>query len=393
MCGLVGIAGKIGVNEEKAFKTMLFLDELRGKHSTGVAFMQGYNEKPEFKVVKAAVRGSEFVELKDFTQALARKNYVLIGHNRFATQGAIVQENSHPFEFENVIGAHNGSLKWGWKTAFHDSLNRVVDSEAIYSELNHSDAQGVWEKLNGAAALTWLDKTDNTVRFLRNKERPLFYTTANKGETLVWASEPWMIHVAFGREGIALDKNPVEVAINTEYVFDIKMKLGHKISVTRNAVKEYVAPKWTPSTTSYYSGSSDIDDYQGKRWLKQEGIKEGEEVEFTVTKVTDYLEGNIQKARLTCETLKGCPLFIYNIDSLEYSALLDEMWQFEDCVFVGTVKYSSYSGFIAQISSVRNTYFTVQEIAEAEEADEKEELEKEIKLLAASLGEKGEKLH
>ncbi len=389
ICGLVGIAGKIGANEEKAFKTMLFLDELRGKHSTGVAFLQGYNEKPEFKVVKAAQRGAEFVENKVFTTALARKNYVLIGHNRYATQGAIVDENAHPFEFENVIGAHNGSLAWGWKTSFHDSEKRVVDSEAIYSEVNHSDAATMWPKLKGAAALTWLDKRDNSLHFLRNKERPLFFATANKGETIVWASEPWMIHVGCGRENITLDKNPVEVAIDTEYVFNISMKAGHKISVTRNPVQAYVAPKWEPYKRSYYESS--VDDYQGKRWLEKEGVKEGDTVPFVVTKIVDYMEGGLQKARLDCETLTGCPMFIYNIDAILYDDLLLEMWEATGLIYEGVIKYSSYSGFIGTIATVKSTMVTVDELEELTQEDDS--LENEIKLLAASLGDGGGKLH
>lgn len=399
MCGLVGFAGKIGANEEKAFKTMLFFDELRGQHSTGVAFMQGYNEKPEFKVVKEAMRGATFIEHKEFTQTLARKNYILIGHNRFATAGAIVQENSHPFEFEHVIGAHNGSLKFGWKTAFHDSLQREVDSEALYSELNHTDTATMWGKLNGAAALTWLDKRDNTLHFLRNKERPLFYATANKGETIVWSSEPWMIHVACGRNGIDLDRNPVEVAENTEYVFNVKMKLGHKVTVKRNPVVAYVAPKWEYSKP-YNSGYSyHSDDVNGDEWLRKEGVKEGDEIEFTIVRVIDYLEqgSSAARARVVGETLAGTPVNIYNIDSLQYDDLLLQMWEYEGAIFKAPIKYSSYSGFICQIASVENTYGTLDDLArEAEEAKKKEgeELESEIKLLAASLGEdKGEKLH
>ncbi|WP_236489813.1 hypothetical protein, partial [Escherichia coli] len=81
-----------------------------------------------------------------------------------------------------------------------------MDSQAAFSELNQNGVASLWGKLNGAAALTWIDKTDNTVNFLRNKERPLWFTTANKGRTLVWASEFWMIHVACGRQDLKLDE-------------------------------------------------------------------------------------------------------------------------------------------------------------------------------------------
>ncbi len=392
MCGLVGIAGKIGANEEKAFKTMLFLDTLRGKHSTGVASLHGYNQKPEFSVVKDSVSGPEFIEKKEFTQLLAKKSYILLGHNRFATQGAIVPENAHPFEFDNVIGAHNGSLAFGWKTAFHDSTHRVVDSEAVYSEMNHSDGATTWGKLNGAATLTWIDKRDNTLHFLRNKERPLFYTTANKGETLLWASEPWMIHVAAGREQVELDENPREVAINTQYTFDIKMVAGHKISVTREAVAAYVPPKWEPKKAYDYYGAGS-DDWQGKKWLDKEGIKEGEEVEFTVDKIHDYMESGMQRARITGTTLLGTPVTLYHVDSIQYDALLSEMWEFEGCVFRGVAKYGQHNGLILTVASVVNTYYTLADLAEAQAKLEAEQLDKEIKLLAASLGEGDGKIH
>ena len=96
-----------------------------------------------------------------------------------------MKENAHPFEFSHIIGAHNGSLNSQYNLFEQDKYD--VDSQAAFSELNQNGVTSLWGKLNGAADLTWIDKRDNTVHFLRNKERPLWFATANKGRTLIWA--------------------------------------------------------------------------------------------------------------------------------------------------------------------------------------------------------------
>lgn len=397
MCGLIGIAGNITFKEEKVFKTLLALDVIRGKHSTGFASLHGTLAKPEYSVVKDKYNAIDFMDSQPFTTLMAKKHWVLMGHNRHATQGAIVKENAHPFEFDNVIGAHNGSLLSGWKSAFHDSFNRVVDSEALYSEMNHTDAATTWPKVNGAAALTWMDKRDNTLHFLRNDQRPLFFTTLNKGETLIWASEPWMIHVATGREGLEIDKNPREVVINQHYTFPIELKAGQKITYTTEKVEAYVAPKWEPkSYPSYGNYSSRYDDYDdGSEWLTKEGVKLGEEVEFTVESINDRIDMGKQVAHVYGKTLAGTPIRMFSVDSLMYENLLLEMWEYEGMVFRGAVKYTTYTGLIIDVKTAECTKYTEQDIQAAEDKlkDEKAQLDKEIKLLAASLDGSDKKLH
>lgn len=377
---------------------MLMLDVVRGKHATGFASLNGTTAKYEYSIAKDAVNSIDFVDSKECTALMAKKHWVLMGHNRHATQGAIIKENSHPFEFDNIIGAHNGSLNYGWKTSMHDSLQRVVDSEALYSQMNHSDAKTTWPKVNGAAALTWLDKRDNTLHFLRNKERPLFFTTLNKGTTLIWASEPWMIHVACEREGVDIDSNPKEVLVDQHYTFQIELKSDYKIPVKKEKVEAYVAPKWNGNTGYYNSNTyssrySDYDD--GSAHLTKEGIKCGEEVEFTIDTINDRMDMGRQVAHVFGETLKGTQVRMFNVDSLKYEDILLEMWEYEDMVFKGIAKYTTYSGLIIDITSVECTKFTKQDIqlAQARLKAERDELDKEIKLLAASLEGGEDKLH
>lgn len=390
MCGLVGLAGNIGFKEEKVFKTMLMLDVLRGKHSTGVASMHVNAGKMAFGVVKDSVNAVEFVDTQPFTSLMAKKHYALLGHNRYATRGAIIPENSHPFEFEHLIGAHNGSLVSQYQ--LHNQAQYAVDSQALYSEFNENGAAEGWGKVNGAAALTWIDKRDNSVNFLRNKDRPLFFTFLNKGETIIWASEPWMIHVACGREDVKIDSNPREVAINTIYKFNIQNKVGHKIDFTREEVKAYIPKSYsgwgTYSTRSYNDNDYLIRQEEAvKKLLESEGVKEGQEVEFTVEKINDYNSTDIRghsapRADICGKTMKGNDIRIYSVDTIEHEDLIMDMWEVEGAVFRATVKCGSTVGLILNIGTCESTGYTLDDLGDdalaaldslAEEEKKKEE--------------------
>lgn len=197
MCGLVGAAGMLGDKEEKAFITLLQLDTIRGPHSTGVLVV---NTHKHATVHKELGTPWDLMDSRKFEKAMNGVNNVLLGHNRYATKGAINVANAHPFVFNNVIGAHNGTLV----SQFHldDYKDFDVDSENIYHHMNNNGVEDTIAKLNGAFALTWYDKEEHTINFIRNSQRPLYYTFSKDRKTLFWASEEWMLNVALGRNGV-----------------------------------------------------------------------------------------------------------------------------------------------------------------------------------------------
>lgn len=203
MCGLVGVVGDINLSAEKAFKTMLILDVLRGEDSTGVAGVGKY-QGAEVMVSKTLGNPFNLFETKGFERLINRASRALIGHNRFATSGAVNRSNAHPFEFDGLVGCHNGTL-----TNKHDLLDSEkfkVDSENLY---HYIDQRGVTEAIkntSGAWALTWWNKDDNTMNFLRNKERPLWLCFSKEGTQLFWASEPWMLLAALGRNDVKYEE-------------------------------------------------------------------------------------------------------------------------------------------------------------------------------------------
>lgn len=194
ICGLVGIAGQVSIKHERAFKTLLILDNLRGVDSAGAVVV---HRDGSFDTPKAVGNSFNLLESRLFNESMRGNHSALIGHNRWATQGKVNVRNAHPFEFDKVVGAHNGTLKNKYTLDKGHSFD--VDSEALYHHINEKGVEDAIKNLDGAWALTWYDIEEGTINFLRNKERPLWMTVLKDGQ-LAWASESWMLEVALSRE-------------------------------------------------------------------------------------------------------------------------------------------------------------------------------------------------
>lgn len=183
------------------FKRLLEFDTVRGPHSTGALFV---NAQGQTDVVKRVGTPWDWYQYKAVEDKFRVFSCVLMGHNRWATQGKINNVNAHPFEFDAVIGAHNGTLVS--RTLLDDNNKFDVDSENLYHHMNRHGWEDTLPKLNGAFALTWWDKEDRTLNFARNDQRPLFYCTSEDNKTVFWASEPWMLSIAAAHSSVKLNK-------------------------------------------------------------------------------------------------------------------------------------------------------------------------------------------
>lgn len=197
MCGLVGAIGNLTGTHEKTVEMMLVFDYVRGKDSTGLASVPRIGEG--YIIAKSVGDPFKLIETIPYEKIMRRGNQALIGHNRWATQGGVNHKNAHPYEFDSLIGAHNGTLQN--KHNLVDSKDFVVDSMNLYHHIDKEGLASALEVMQGAWALTWWDKYENEMKFLRNSERPLFLTKSDDG-ALFWASESWMLNVALHKNNV-----------------------------------------------------------------------------------------------------------------------------------------------------------------------------------------------
>lgn len=193
MCGLVGFAANhISATERAFFKTMLFLDEIRGPHSTGIAAVE---KNTDVHIYKRALKASDFLQLDGTSDVISDGEMVLLGHNRYTTVGATNDSNAHPFYHKGIVLAHNGTLRNKQLINKGQELY-ATDSETVCAAIaeNNGEAKEVIERLEGAYALTWYDEYQNTLNLARNSERPLWVGKTRDG--VAWSSEKALLELA-----------------------------------------------------------------------------------------------------------------------------------------------------------------------------------------------------
>ncbi len=211
MCGICGVLGKNLIDKEfKAFDTLFHISALRGPDSSGVfAVHKGEKDPTRYlaATAKSTLTSTEFL----YEQELMFKKYreekkpiVLVGHCRYATQGKITKANAHPFTFPNIVGVHNGTIT----SPFEGRDKFESDSEALYARINEVGIKKTIEGLrtyNAAYALVYFNKKEQTLNFLRNKERPLWIATTEIGSAF-WASEKEFLDFTLNRYNITIKK-------------------------------------------------------------------------------------------------------------------------------------------------------------------------------------------
>ena len=189
MCGLVGMAGRIETIHKSIFRDMLTVCQTRGRDSTGVISIKNNNDVDYVKMVGTP---EILLDSKRYEKQCEAGNVkVLIGHTRAKTLGAVSQRNAHPFEFDDVIGVHNGTLKGEY--SMEGRRDFEVDSEWLYWFIDRYGIENALPQIDedGAWALTYWNKRDNTLNMIRNEHRPLWITYDKECKVMFWASEPW----------------------------------------------------------------------------------------------------------------------------------------------------------------------------------------------------------
>lgn len=300
MCGHVGVIGPITGAEEKILQQMLIFDSVRGVDSTGIAVVP---RTGEVRVAKQVGDPFQLFDTNQYRRALTGLQRGIIGHNRYATQGSVNRKNAHPFEFDTLVGAHNGTLTTKYK--LDDSAQFTVDSENLYHHINKNGLKDALQKMDGAWALVWWDKVNETMNFLRNKERTLYYSVTEDARFVYWASEAWMIVAALGRNNVK-HSAPIQFTEDMHYSFSVaidgaigKARVSKAPSTYETPVyKNYYGGQWMGNTNNLKEKVGNVVALPDKSKETKETKKKGVVPETTQSKTSKHGYSNTKQVRL-----------------------------------------------------------------------------------------------
>ncbi len=184
MCGLYGAVSTALAKEEVDNVIDLgTITMLRGRHSSGLISVSRHKAAPKIEWVKDRTNSANLLGSKEAEDLLKKHPYILAGHCRHATVGAINTANAHPFHVGNIIGMHNGTL------TFRDTKvpAGMTDSEHLFTLINERGLEDALKDTFGAYALIWVDTQKGTLNMIRNEQRTLYIM--HGGGTTYWSSE------------------------------------------------------------------------------------------------------------------------------------------------------------------------------------------------------------
>lgn len=202
MCGIYGIAKsptpytKRQYNiVRKVLREIAIDSQSRGSHSSGIAKVGAST-----RIYKSLLPSGKFVDSKEYNNAVKSLNddsYILLGHTRFATEGAIVKSNAHPFRVGNVVGAHNGCVYNIKEMQSKLDKQCPVDSQLIFKSINDNDnIQEAVKGFDSDFALSFVKDNPMVLYLCRETNRPLHVTYIPELKTLFYASEASFIQDA-----------------------------------------------------------------------------------------------------------------------------------------------------------------------------------------------------
>lgn len=193
-------------NDLKVFRELCQCSVIRGQDGAGIIQGGGYGKKFHTKTDKT---GNEMAYLMWYNKHDKSGDRDLfydsidtffLAHVRAATKGRIIKANAHPFEFDNLIGMHNGTLK----ECDYNPKGDQTDSEMMFADMDKKGIIPVLKSLHkdSAYAVVIFDKKTNEIIIARNEHRSLYGAWNNDRRVLYYASEAWMLEGVLQRNGI-----------------------------------------------------------------------------------------------------------------------------------------------------------------------------------------------
>ena len=209
MCGLTLVINKnkngFNYKHQEIFASLMYLSGgYRGRDGAGVALIDNIGNVKMAKDGESVDNFLQTDEYKALDRQAFQNGWAMIGHNRAATRGTIVDKNSHPFIIDdNIVLVHNGTF-----SGDHKHLKDTeVDSEAIGHVIaEHKDIEEALRKVNAAYALMWYNVADKTINIIRNSQRTLWFMELDNA--YVFSSEEPFLQFIMDKHNITPTEGP-----------------------------------------------------------------------------------------------------------------------------------------------------------------------------------------
>lgn len=260
MCGLFGALAPhvLSFKEQEFVRRLATMSTPRGLDGTGCLLASA--RKRRTAVYAEEVTPSELMynHIGNIPE-LGKKCPVnlMMGHNRAATVGSTGKDNLHPYEMDDLIGAHNGTILKYKREGQTLNPKGYSDSYFLFEDIQKRGLDAVIKELAwGAYALTIYDKKKNHLIFLRNNERPLWFCR-NKQGSIFWASERIFLTFVAHHGGFTddLPKDPFfELPENTVWTWDFNTAKWLDPYHLKHEPTVYRAPPAPATTTDAREG-------------------------------------------------------------------------------------------------------------------------------------------
>jgi len=187
MCAIVTWAGKI---TNGVLRDLYRNASPCGPHSVGLVYLD--TEKQRLNVFKKAISPFEFLRNCNHRIERAAQFTKGIGHVRWATHGAVVDRNAHPFFQNEIVYVHNGII-YNYKQLSEKHLE--VDSQCLGPLIEQHE---IYRAL-GSMGLAWFDKGEIYVYRRSQSLHAYTFNPVNDTFFTVVASRP---EIVFGVEGL-----------------------------------------------------------------------------------------------------------------------------------------------------------------------------------------------
>ena len=241
---MCGIFGAIGDYDKDKLKILAILNENRGRDSFGLYRRDFYKKKG--LIYKTVDTPTMVLDNPKLNRYMKNSKGIFLGHTRFATKGDAIAKNSHPFQYGNVIGTHNGIIYNVEELGLeYTDSNFEVDSQVIFYLLNKErDFKSVFEKLDGYWGLAWTDKRYPKQILLSSHNQGVYYVKI-QNRAIYYSSDENHLKLITGNRGDSeILRVPDNQVIRITESLNIKLGAIYKAKEKKPVKAEIYKPTW-----------------------------------------------------------------------------------------------------------------------------------------------------